>query len=174
MQTSCLILLFFVLVLSGRTQTSQLTLVNGTVFDANGAVIVNATVIAIDQKNQKFKAKTNDEGIYNLQLPANLYSSSERNFQIAIYDITVHSLHFEPATVKGFNVVPTSSDVMRLDFSLNTIGIDPCHDPTACMGVPIEKREVSAPVREIIPRSEIKKLKKEKVNKTKDNKINNQ
>ena len=72
MRTPYLIFLFFVLVLSGRSQTNQITLITGTVYDVNGAVIVNASVTATDQKNQKFETRTNDDGIYNLKLPFNL------------------------------------------------------------------------------------------------------
>ena len=42
---------------------AQKTTLTGTVYDANGAVIVKSKVTAVNQKGEKFEAVTNEDGV---------------------------------------------------------------------------------------------------------------
>src|SRR5687767_7673007 len=99
---------------SGYSETSTLT---GTVYDANGSVIVNATVVAVDQKKQRFETKTNSDGIYTLSLPFNPYTTSPK-FKVAKFEVFVISEGFERSVLNDFKVVPGK---MQLDFALDVL-----------------------------------------------------
>jgi len=91
----------------------------GTVYDAKGAVIVNATVVVSDQK-QNFETKTNSDGVYKLSVPANLYISDDYKFRVAKYDVSVIAHGFERSLLSGFKVVPGN---MQLDIALDVLVI---------------------------------------------------
>ncbi len=63
MKISWILVLIVGLAVFANAQKGVLT---GTVYDANGAVIVKSKVTAVNQKGEKFEATTNDEGVYSL------------------------------------------------------------------------------------------------------------
>lgn len=109
-----------------NAQKSTLT---GSVYDANGAVIIDAEVTAINKKGEKIIAKTSENGFYVLELPYNPYnpsSSGNNGFKIAEYDIIVESEYFERFVLKNFKFVPSYKGKMFLDFALNIKENDNC------------------------------------------------
>lgn len=99
---------------------AQKTTLSGTVYDANGAVIVKSKVTAIDQKGGKFETLTNDEGVYTLNLTYNPYEPVF-SYRLAKYDITVEAVGFEKFTLKDFKVTGKYTEKMRLDFALDVL-----------------------------------------------------
>jgi hypothetical protein len=100
---------------------AQTAVLSGTVYDANGSVIVNAKVTAftqIDEKLQKIESNTNDEGVYKLDLPVK-QNKETRIFIITKYVFIVYAQGFEKFEFKGFNFAPSSKGEMKLDFALN-------------------------------------------------------
>ncbi|MGI8640038.1 MAG: carboxypeptidase-like regulatory domain-containing protein [Pyrinomonadaceae bacterium] len=90
---------------------------SGTVYDANGSVIVKAKVTAINQKGEKFEVLTNEEGIYSLNLLFNQYNSSF-DFTEARYDIIVEMMGFKKSVTKDFVFIPSQFGKMQLDIGL--------------------------------------------------------
>ncbi|MDQ6788028.1 MAG: carboxypeptidase-like regulatory domain-containing protein [Acidobacteriota bacterium] len=99
-------------------RSDEFATLSGSVYDANGALIVRAKVTAISAKGEKFETVTNDTGTYVLNLPFNLYNS-KADFKIAKYEITVTKEGFEKNFVKDFKFVPSSEGKMNFDFALD-------------------------------------------------------
>ncbi len=124
-----ILVLIFGLSVFVNSQTNNKAVLSGNVYDANGSLIVEAKVTAINERGQKFETLTNDEGIYVLKLPFNLYNS-KADFKVAKYEITVTKEGFEKNYIRDFKFVPSSKSKMNLDFALdvfvniNTIIID--------------------------------------------------
>jgi hypothetical protein len=59
----------------------------GTIYDANGSVVVKAKVTAVDSAGKKFVTLSNEDGEYELILPFNKYVPSARYLGEAKYDI---------------------------------------------------------------------------------------
>ena len=95
-------------------QKSNLT---GTVYDANGAVVVKAKVRAVDVRGNKFETLTNDDGVYVLTLPFNKYDS-QRGFKESRYDVFVESVGFKRSEIKGYVFIPSQFGKMHLDIGL--------------------------------------------------------
>lgn len=112
--------------LSGVTfANARNAVLSGNVYDANGSLIVQAKVTAINERGEKFETLTNDEGIYVLNLPFNQYNSKD-NFKIAKYEITVTKEGFEKNLMRDFKFVPSSKSKMNLDFALDvSVKINP-------------------------------------------------
>ncbi len=110
-------------------QTKDKSILSGNVYDANGALIVGAKVTAINGKGEKFETITDDQGIYVLNLPFNLYNPKP-DFNVSKYEIAVSKEGFERNFIKDFKFVPSSKSKMILDFALdvfvniNTIIVD--------------------------------------------------
>lgn len=100
----------------------------GTIYDANGAVIVKAQVLAVNENGERFLAITDDEGIYSLSLPFNSYDSrnSSVDFKTLKYEITVEAEHFEKKVLKDFRFIPSYKGVMNLDFALDVAASHNC------------------------------------------------
>ena len=99
---------------------AQKAILSGAVYDANGSVIVEAKVTAINDKGAKFVTLTNDEGIYSLDLPFNSYDSkTSANFKMTKYEITVEQKHFKKYVLKDFNFIPSYKGKMNLDIALD-------------------------------------------------------
>ena len=114
---------------------AQKTVLSGTVYDANGAVIVKSKVTALNQKGEKFETFTNNEGVYTLNLT---YIPVEPGFsyKMAKYDLTVEAEGFEKFTLKDFNVTGKYTKKMQLDFALDVLVIS---DPITV--VPTENKK---------------------------------
>ena len=105
-----ILVLILGLAISINSQTTDKAILSGTIYDANGAVIVGMKVTAINEKGKRFEAVTNDEGIYFLDLPFNLYDPKKSaNFKITKYELTVDGINrgFEKIVLKDFKFVPS-------------------------------------------------------------------
>lgn len=120
------LVLIFGLVVLVNAQRSALT---GTVYDASGAVIPKAKLIAINEKGEKFETVTNDEGIYVLNL---LFHSVDAktsvDLKVAKYEIVVdlENRGFEKFILKDFKFVPSYKGKMNLDIALDSTNPEPC------------------------------------------------
>ena len=101
-------------VASAFAQKSELT---GTVYDANGAVVVGAKISALSSDGKKFETVSNDRGVYVLTLPFNKYEAS-RAFKESRYDIYVESPGFKRSVTKGYVFIPSQFGKMFLDIGL--------------------------------------------------------
>ena len=113
-----LILIFGLAVFANAQKTN----LSGTVYDANGAVIVKSKVTAVNQKGEKFETLTNEDGVYKLDLT---YIPVEPGFsyKMAKYDITVEAAGFEKFTLQNFKVTGKYTAKMQLDFALDVLVI---------------------------------------------------
>ncbi len=110
-------------------------ILTGVVYDVNGAVIVNGTmVIAYDGNGKKYESVTNDEGVYKLELP------------LAAYKIKVSAPGFCPKQVEDFIIVDSTHGKMSLDFVLEVAG--PCRQEKIIEEQP--KRKTKKKARPII------------------------
>ncbi len=123
--------LIFGIAVVGFAQKSILT---GSVYGANGAVIVGAKITATNVKGAKLETKTNNDGVYFLNLPFNHYDSVKlgTGFRIAKYEIIVEGLHFEKLYLNEFRLVPAFKGKMNLDFALD-IAPDDNIEPSGCI-----------------------------------------
>lgn len=145
---------------------AQKAILTGTVYDANGAVIPQAKVIAINEKGEKFETLTNETGEYILKLYFNQYGS------IAKYDITVEKDGFATRVLKDFRFVGFWNDQMHLDFALDA-GADnntePCgHGGGGCKSIETKPAKISIEIfqqpLEELPKEQ-DKTKRKKINK---------
>ena len=87
----------------------------GKVYDINGAVIMSSQVVAGNSAGKEYRATTNDEGVYKIELP------------IDIYAIKVDAPGFCPSRVRFFRLRNSPSGVMPYDFVLDVSDGDrPC------------------------------------------------
>jgi hypothetical protein len=109
-----ILVLVFGLSVFANAQESSLT---GAVYDAQGSVITKAKVIATNEKGENFETVTNEDGIYVLKLPFNVYYAND-NFKIAKYSILVEANGFGRFTYNNFKFVPSYTGKMSLDVAL--------------------------------------------------------
>jgi hypothetical protein len=76
----CLRFLLFGLILaattfaqSNKTSLDKKVMLSGRVYDANGSVVMGSDVLARSRDGNDYQARTNDEGIYNIELPVGIY-----------------------------------------------------------------------------------------------------
>lgn len=84
MKSRTLVSILLILILSGSAQqltgqngsasTPVVSILSGKVFDRNGAVVARSEVSLAGDKGSRFRALTNDEGIYRVELPAGFYN----------------------------------------------------------------------------------------------------
>lgn len=159
-----------------KTQTNDKTVLTGIVYDANGALIPAAKVLAINEKGEKFEALTNDEGVYVLRLPFNaVETKSSVDFRIAKYEIIVDLTNrgFEKFVLKDFKFVASYTGKMNLDIALDVdnsnCGAGGCviNEPPV---VESNKREITDKFlqtrpSEELPKKQNKSKRKKKINK---------
>ncbi len=117
LQTLVLILGLVVFV---DAQIHTKAVLNGTVYDANGAVIPDVKITAVNQKGEIFDTFTNGEGNYILNLSYTKYDAkSASTFKMAKYEITFDGtkIGFYKNILKNFNFAPAHKR-MQLDFAL--------------------------------------------------------
>jgi len=81
------LLCVFLVLLATQGVAGQTTILTGRIYDANGAVIVGATVNAVDSNAQIRKSVTNESGIFELILPYQKYEPGSK-FKISIYKVS--------------------------------------------------------------------------------------
>lgn len=102
----------------------NISILSGTIYDANGAIVVNAKVTAVSKKGEKYEAFANDDGIYWLNLPFNKYDTeSASSFREAKYDIIVEMDGFKRSVTNDFVFVPSQFGKLQLDIALEVAGI---------------------------------------------------
>ena len=170
-----ILVLILGLAISINSQTTDKAILSGTIYDANGAVIVGMKVTAINEKGKRFEAVTNDEGIYFLDLPFNLYDPKKSaNFKITKYELTVDGINrrFEKIVLKDFKFVPSYKGEMNLDFALDSINLEPCgYSGADCLNTPVIKT-TDVKISDKILQKPLEELPKEQ-NKTKRKNRNN-
>ena len=97
---------------------SQTSILSGSVYDAYGALIIGAKIVAVNERFEKFESFTDDKGEYKLNLPFKRYDSTG-NFKVSKYILKVEAKHFEPFEIKDFKFVPSYKGQMNLDFALD-------------------------------------------------------
>ena len=99
-------------------------LLTGTVYDTNGSVIPFSHVLAENSAGKEYRATTNDEGVYKIELP------------IDIYAIKVDAPGFCPSRVRFFRVRKALFDT-PLDVVLEVAEADkPCEHKTPVIKEP--------------------------------------
>ena len=101
-----LVLIVGLVVLANAQKTS----VSGTVYDSNGAVILETKVYATNAKGQKIETIVNTEGNYLLELP------------VGAYTIEFNATNFEKVKLENYKIVNSYTGKMNLDISLSVIG----------------------------------------------------
>ena len=157
--------------------TAQNAILSGTVYDATGALIPKVKVTAINEKGEKVESLTNNNGVYSLSLPFNLYDSktSSANFKIAKFEIVVdlENRGFEKFVVKDFKFIPAYSGKMFFDIALDSRNPEPCGYAGAdCLESPlventeekVQNKVLQRPL-EKLPKEQNKNKRKIKVNK---------
>ena len=91
----------------------------GTVYDTNGSVILFSHVLAQNSAGKQYRATTNDEGVYKIELP------------IDIYAIKFDAPGFCPSRVRFFRLRNSPSGAASLDVVLDVAeGDRPCKQKT--------------------------------------------
>lgn len=107
-------------------------LLTGTVYDTNGSVIPSSHVVAQNSAGKEYRATTNDEGVYKIELP------------IDIYAIKVDAPGFCPGRVRFFRVRNSPSGATALDAVLDVADSD-----RPCKQKPMIEKEPKKPVPKI-------------------------
>jgi hypothetical protein len=108
---------------------------SGTVYDINGSVIPFSHVLAQNSAGKQYRATTNDEGVYKIELP------------IDIYAIKVDAPGFCPSRVRFFRVRNSPSVAASHDVVLEVADDDrPCKQKTMIEQEPKKpKRKIRKP-----------------------------
>lgn len=124
----CLLFLSFGLILAGAVsgQTGSLSqnvdkkvVLTGTVYDIKGSVVAGGHVVAQNSAAKEYRATTNDEGVYKIELP------------IDIYAIEVDAPGFCPSRVRFVRVRNSPSGATPHDIVLDVAEDDrPCRQKT--------------------------------------------
>jgi hypothetical protein len=87
--------------------SEQKMILTGVVYDLNGAVVADGSVVVINKSaGKKYGGATDSEGVYRLELPP------------ALYTIEVGAPGFCAGQVERFRVVNSTHGKMSLDFVL--------------------------------------------------------
>lgn len=126
------LVLIFYLVSFAEAQDRRLkTKLSGTVYDDNGAVIVNSKVSIRGKDNFESIVFTNEEGIFEINLADGNYS------------IEVTSPGFQTFKLEKYRIAPAYEGKLNLDFVLE---VGPCSDCHRIEVEPIKKAVLSGTV----------------------------
>ncbi len=109
----CFIALTFCI--SAQAQHKSFIQLTGRIFDSNGAVIPNIKVEAFSKTKEKFEQRTNEDGVYSLNLPEGIYTLGI-NRQEVKYNL------FEFVKFENYRIVPAYDGKINLDVPLSAIG----------------------------------------------------
>lgn len=101
---------------------AQNAILTGAVYDHNGSRIANAKITAIDTYGMKYKAITDETGVYSLELPYIVRKPVVTNGLIR-YDVAVTAAGFKRSITKSFAFVSGSDGKMHLDIALEVAGV---------------------------------------------------
>jgi hypothetical protein len=100
----------FEIKLSKESSQQPKMVLTGAVYDWNGAVIVGAKVTAYQTNGEKYESKTNNEGIYSILLPFD------------VYRFEVYSPGFSTLKIEKYRIVDSTYGKMNFDFVLEVAG----------------------------------------------------
>lgn len=89
---------------------AQKAILSGTVYDMNGAVIPNTKVVAQNKSGKLFETRTDENGIYNLELLPD------------IYNIEISRGGFAAIKLNNYRVPQAFDGKMNFDVSLSVVG----------------------------------------------------
>ena len=114
---SCLFLSSVILAFcfSAQGQQKPTIQLTGRIFDLNGALIPNIKVEAFSKTKEKFEQRTNEDGVYLLNLPEGIYTL-EINRQQVKYNL------FDFVKFENYRIVPAYDGKINLDIPLSVIG----------------------------------------------------
>ena len=120
---------------SSSQNVDKNVVLSGTVYDTNGSVIPFSHVLAQNSAGKQYRATTNDEGIYKIELP------------IDIYAIKVDAPGFCSSRVRFYRVRNSHSVAASLDVVLDVADGDrPCKQKTMIEQEPKKpKRKIRKP-----------------------------
>lgn len=130
---------------------SQRVTLTGTVYDVTGAVVPKVRIVIIDRRGHSTvvtETQTNDEGVFEAALVPGEFT------------IRLESQGFKAFVWEKFRLVDTQKKKFFFDVVLETIGTEPCHDPTACGPLPIGEMNETRISTKISPRPIKEKPKK--------------
>ncbi len=133
-------------------QINQKIKLTGVVYDINGAVIVGAKVKATNKNSESVEVKTNDEGIYLLNLLPEFYK------------IEVEQVGFKKLVIEGFQLINSTYGKMNKDIVLEVGEPSTPYAPVADNSQLVESQNIE--VSDKILQKPLEKLPKEQ-NKTK-------
>ncbi len=126
-----LFLMFFLFVFANAQYVSkvqekpeQKMTLTGAVFDKNGAVILNAKIVAYRSDGTKFESNTDTDGIYKIELP------------LAVYKIEVSANGFCNSKFDSYQIVDSTYGKMFLGIVLILRNTSACKD----VGIEIRKK----------------------------------
>ncbi len=99
------------------------SILKGTIFDANGAVVPGTKVLARNLAGRIFTAVSNVRGEYSIELPYNRYDRTS-GFQEAKYTISFEQAGFAKNIIE-YVFVPSQFGSMNLDIGLRLLGPSP-------------------------------------------------
>ncbi|MDQ3801509.1 MAG: carboxypeptidase-like regulatory domain-containing protein [Acidobacteriota bacterium] len=117
-----ILVLIFGLVVFANAQTKERTVLTGTVYDVNGAVIPRMSVVFVNQKGERFETTTDENGGYWYYLPVSKYETisnaggSDVSAILNEYEITFSNPNsgFRQFVIKNFIL----AGKMQLDVAL--------------------------------------------------------
>ena len=126
MKLAKVLFLLFVLATLVHGQEIKLT---GIIYDPNGAVVSLADVKAIDKEGRSFRAKSNNEGSFLLELVPDLYT------------IEIDASGFRKLKYQEFRVVKSTFGKMNIDFVIfGSTDHEPCgYSGGDCLALPVGK-----------------------------------
>jgi hypothetical protein len=108
-----LVLIFSLIIIANAQHASniqeklkQKMILTGAVFDKNGAVILDAKIVAYQNGGTKYEFNTNTDGIYKTELP------------LAIYQIEISASGFCTSKIENYRVVNSTYNKMSSDVVL--------------------------------------------------------
>lgn len=116
LQTLFLIFGLFFVVHSQTTEKSVETVLSGTVYDDNGAVIPKAVIKAVGNDKKEVTAKTNDDGSFEIKL-------FPGNYSIQVESVEVKG--FQNFKIEKYRIASFYKGKMNLDIVLE---VRPCDD----------------------------------------------
>lgn len=119
---------------------SQRVTLTGTVYDLTGSVVPKVRIVIIDRRGHSTvvtETQTSDEGVFEAALVPGEFT------------IRLESQGFKAFVSEKFRLVDTQKKKFFFDVVLESMSVDPCHDPTSCWPssvIEMNKPEISTQI----------------------------
>ncbi len=135
---------------------AQKIVLSGVIYDSQGAVVVGTNVKLTNEKGESFETKSNDEGIYSI------------NLLPEIYKVSFEQSGFRKTIINNFKIVDSTYGKINHDVVLEGENPEPCgYSGADCLNSsPVETKDLK--VSNKIYKRPVEKSQK-KQNKTKRN-----